>query len=94
MFIKVITTILTLTSFSTFACTTDGSEGILPENSKWISASAKTASTIDEDKFNEIIDKVVAIYDPIITAMGGELKVDKKWDDGTVNAYASRKQGT
>ncbi|MEX1100133.1 MAG: hypothetical protein WEB87_06890, partial [Bacteriovoracaceae bacterium] len=75
-------------------CTIDGSEGIVPENDLNIPVNAKSISTIDEAEFNAVIDKVSAIYDPIVTQMGGTLNVERNWDDGTVNAYASRRGGT
>lgn len=87
---KVIATTLTLATVSGFACTIDGKEGLVPENKLWISTDAKNASQIDEAKFNEVIDKVQKIYEPIIATFGGTLKIQRKWDDGTVNAYASR----
>jgi len=69
----------------------DGAEGIVPENDLWISTSNKSANkSMTEEVFNEVIDKVINVYEPIVTAQGGNLKVDRAWDDGTVNAYASR----
>tara|TARA_B100001971_G_C18268008_1_gene596096 strand:+ start:31729 stop:32601 length:873 start_codon:yes stop_codon:yes gene_type:complete len=87
-------TALSLTANTAFPCTQDGSEGIVPENDMWISTTAKGISTIDEAEFNAVIDKVVAIYEPIISQMGGKLNVERNWNDGTVNAYASRRGGT
>lgn len=85
---------LTLVANTAFPCTEDGSIGILPENDLWISTDAKSISTIDEAEFNAVIDKVIAIYEPIIAQLGGKLKVERNWTDGTVNAYASRRGGT
>jgi len=90
----ILLTALSLVANTAFPCTEDGSTGILPENDMWISTDAKSISTIDEKEFNAVIDKVVAIYDPIISQMGGKLNVERNWDDGTVNAYASRRGGT
>ena len=75
---------------------TDGSEGIVPENDIKIPANIKSImnSNLDEAEFNAVIDKVTAIYAPIVSQMGGELNVVRNWDDGTVNAYASRRGGT
>ena len=87
-------TALSLTANTAFPCTQDGSEGIVPENDMWISTTDKGISTIDEAEFNAVIDKVVAIYEPIISQMGGKLNVERNWNDGTVNAYASRRGGT
>ncbi len=89
------TSVLALLTGNVFACTVDGSEGILPENDMWISADAKSAanSNLDEAKFNEVIDSVVDVYAPIIRSLGGKLNVERNWSDGTVNAYAHRKNG-
>ncbi|MCO4754038.1 MAG: hypothetical protein KC478_06130 [Bacteriovoracaceae bacterium] len=75
-----------------YTCTIDGSEGIVPENDLKIPAHAKSISNsnLDQETFNAVIDKVTDIYAPIVSQMGGELKVEKNWEDGTVNAYASR----
>jgi hypothetical protein len=90
------TSVLALLTGQVFACTIDGSEGILPENDMWISADAKSMSNsnIDEAKFNEVIDSVVTVYEPIIRSLGGKLNVERNWNDGTVNAYAHRRNGT
>ena len=79
-----------------FTCTEDGTQGIVPENDMKIPANAKSMmnSNLDEETFNAVIDKVTAVYEPIVTQMGGTLNVVKNWDDGTVNAYASRNGGT
>lgn len=88
--------VLSLLSAQAFACTVDGSEGFLPENDMWISANAKGVanSNIDEAKFNEVIDSVIDVYTPIVRSLGGKLKVERNWSDGTVNAYAHRRGGT
>ncbi|MBC77855.1 MAG: hypothetical protein CME64_17750 [Halobacteriovoraceae bacterium] len=55
-----------------------------------IPASAKANANLDEATFNSVIDKVSEIYAPIFSQLGATLKVNRNWDDGTVNAYASR----
>jgi hypothetical protein len=90
------TAITSLMTTAAFTCTIDGKEGLLPKNSAWIGTDAKSMNNanLDEEKFNEVIDSVVTIYEPILANMGGKLKVERNWDDGTVNAYASRRGGT
>ena len=85
-----------LLSVPAMTCTIDGKEGLLPENNEWIGSDSKSMqnSNIDEVKFNEVIDSVLAVYDPVVTSLGATLKVQRNWDDGTVNAYASRRKGT
>jgi hypothetical protein len=91
-----ISALSTIVAVQAIACTIDGQVGLLPENDMWISSSAKSMmnSNIDEAKFNEVIDSVVAVYAPIVQGMGSKLKVERNWDDGTVNAYAHRRGGS
>lgn len=72
------------------ACTIDGTEGIVPENNLNIPVNAKRNSGITEEVFHSVIDDITAIYAPIVAQEGGELNVEKKWEDGTVNAYAQQ----
>jgi hypothetical protein len=72
------------------ACTPDGSEGFLPDNSLKIFAHAKLNGGISEETFNAVIDKFESLYAPIIKTFGGELQVERKWNDPTVNAYAQQ----
>lgn len=72
------------------ACTKDGKRGIVEENNLYIGPHEKNVSAVTKEKFNDILDKVGAIYSPIISAKGKTLKIERKWDDGTVNAYAQQ----
>jgi hypothetical protein len=89
-------TLLSFFSINSFACTEDGTEGFVPENDLKISANAKSMmnSNIDEAEFNAVIDKVEKVYAPIVEQQGGNLQVIRKWDDGTVNAYAQQSGST
>ncbi len=74
-----------------YACSEDGSTGIVPENDMYIPVGLKGTKTgITEEQFNAIIDKVETLYAPIVASAGGKLTVSRAWTDGTVNAYASR----
>lgn len=90
MFKKLIAATAMIATATSYSCTIDGTEGLLPENDMWISTTAKSKNAMDEKMFNDVIDKVEKIYAPIITQMGGNLKIERKWEDGTVNAYAQR----
>jgi hypothetical protein len=72
------------------ACLIDGSEGFLPKNDLNIPADTKELTGISEEQFDAVIDKVEAIYSPLVSEYGGNLKVIRKWSDGTVNAYAEQ----
>lgn len=71
------------------ACGSNG--GFLPENDLNIPANVKGINGgITEAEFNTAIDKVENIYKSIVTSKGGNLVVNRKWSDGTVNAYAQQ----
>lgn len=74
----------------TIACTPDGKEGFVPEHNLKISVYEKRNGGISEEQFHSVIDKIEAIYSPIVSQMGGNLQVARNWTDGTVNAYAQR----
>lgn len=79
-----------LTSHPAFTCTQDGSEGFVPENSLHIPVDSKNLTGITEEQFNSVIDQVEGIYSPIVSEYGGKLEIDRRWTDGTVNAYAQQ----
>ncbi len=77
-------------SLPTIACTVNGDEGFVPENNLKISAHAKRVGGITEEQFNAIIDKYETLYTPIVKSYGGDLLIERKWTDATVNAYAQQ----
>ena len=74
---------------SALACSEDGKGGFVPENNLNI-PEGKAFGGITEAQFHNSIDRVVAIYEPVIANMGAKLAVEKRWSDGTVNAYAQQ----
>ena len=79
--------ILILTSL--FAGAALGCSGFLPSNDLYIPVGVKGAQTgITEAEFNEVADDIYALYYPVIKNAGGDFFIDKKWKDGTVNAFA------
>ncbi len=64
----------------------------LPVNSMKIPTGLESFSSggIDEVAFNRVIDKVSALYASVIKSKGGNLKLERLWNDPTVNASASR----
>ena len=77
-------------SVPALACDIDGITGFAPENDLNISTSQKSINGIDEAQFNAVIDEVKAIYEPIIINNGDKMVINRKWEDGTVNASAQR----
>lgn len=72
-----------------WACTGDGKEGILPENDLRRPVGFKDTS-MTEAQFNRVIDEVVRVMRPLVAAKGGNLVVNKRWNDPKVNAYATQ----
>ncbi|WP_157679897.1 M48 family metalloprotease [Bacteriovorax sp. DB6_IX] len=85
---------LTMLTTNAISCDIDGITGIVEENSMYIPVGAKSAGGLTEDQFNRVIDKVEKVYKPIIKEMGANLVIERKWDDGTVNAYARQSGST
>lgn len=72
------------------SCSKNGEEGFLPENNLSIPVGNKDAGGLSEAQFNKVIDSVSSVYAPLVSEYGGKLEVVRKWDDGTVNAYAEQ----
>ncbi len=68
-------------------------EGFAPKNDLRIPVGMESQGGLDEAAFNRAIDKVSAVFAPIVAAKGGRLLMDKQWSNDEVNAQASR-QGT
>lgn len=88
-----LTTILAISTTltqATFACDIHGKSGIAPENKLYIPVGEKSAGGITEVQFNQVIDRISALYTDKVAQLGGKLIIKRNWTDGTVNAYADR----
>jgi len=65
-------------------------DGFLPQNNMKIPIGSYEAKGISQQQFNEVMDRMEAIYGPEIKARGGTLVLKRLWDNGTVNASAQR----
>lgn len=65
-------------------------DSFLPENDLNIPVGSAEAKGITPEQFNEVLDRIQEIYGPIIASKGGTLKIERLWDNGTVNAQAQR----
>lgn len=68
-------------------------EGFLPPNELKIPVNAKLAGGINEQQFNQVMDKIERLYRDEIASLGSELVVERRWTDETVNAYAHEDDG-
>ncbi len=80
--------VLLLMVNSGYTCDIHGQTGIVEENDLWIGPEVKSVNSITKEKFEELLDRVEAIYNAEIKGKGAELVIERNWDDGTVNAYA------
>ena len=81
---------LVLSAPIALSCDPSGSTGFMPKNDMYISTAQKSVNGVTEDVFNHVIDRAIEHYEPIIAQKGATLKVNRKWQDGTVNAYAQQ----
>lgn len=90
---KTLSVLLSVAATTAMACDPAGMSGFAPENDQYISTMSALSNMTEAD-FNGVIEKFESVYSPIISAMGERLVVNRRWTDGTVNAYADRKGGT
>ncbi len=62
----------------------------LPPNNLKIPVGSVQAAGITQPQFEAVMDRVQAVYGPIVAAKGGRLVINRLWDDPTVNASAER----
>ncbi len=85
---------LSLSLSQSIACDIHGKSGFMPENNLSIAVGDKNASSMTEEKFNEIISRVEAIYSPVVTTRGKKLQMNNDWRNSTVNASANQSGDT
>lgn len=69
-------------------------EGLEIGEDSWHIFIKKKKNRMSKRQFNDIINKAVSIYGPIIEKLGGKLKVKKQWWHPRVNAFAHRTGNT
>lgn len=67
--------------------------GFLPKNSMRIPVGDIHAAGISEAVFNRVMDNMQKVYGPIVAQHGGNLVINRLWDDPTVNASAEEQGG-
>ncbi|MBI5243263.1 MAG: hypothetical protein HY922_06185 [Elusimicrobia bacterium] len=53
-------------------------------------AGAAASKGLSEGKFNAVLDRIEAIYGPVVEARGATLEINRFWEDPTVNASTQR----
>lgn len=69
-------------------------EGFLPPNDMKIPVTAFQVGGISPTEFNAVMDKIEAYYAPIVQAKGATLRLNRLWNDDTVNASAQQQGRT
>ncbi len=75
------------------SCDEHGTSGIVEDNEMWIGPFDKAANDMTKERFDSILDRVEAIYGPVIGQKGKKLVINRNWESGTVNAYAQQSGG-
>jgi hypothetical protein len=65
-----------------------------PENNLHIPPNATFKNSMTEEEFNQILERVITVYSPIIKLKKSVLILNKLWKSDAVNANASRFGGT
>lgn len=65
--------------------------GFLPENNLKIPVSVFQVGGMTQAEFNSVLDKIDAYYRPVVSARGGNLTINREWNDSTVNASAEQR---
>ena len=65
-------------------------DSFLPPNNLKIPIGAFGDKSISKEDYDAVMDRVQAIYEPIVAARGGHLVINRLWDDETVNASAEQ----
>jgi hypothetical protein len=68
-------------------------ESFLPPNNLNHRIGARDSGGITEAQFNAVMDRIQALYGPVVAAHGATLKINRLWTNDTVNASAQQ-QGT
>lgn len=70
-------------------------DGFLPKNDMYIPETADGATRgISRAKFDEILNRIQTLYAPEFRGYGATLRIERRWSDGTVNAFADRRGRT
>ena len=64
--------------------------GFLPPNDLSIPVGSLEDKGITKEQFDAVMDQAEALYAPVIAARGGALKLNRLWENPTVNASAQR----
>ena len=93
IFTMLTTLILSSTQTVSMACDIHGNSGFMPKNNLNISSLSvdKATNGMTKERFQAIISRVSNVYSSIVKEKGGNLVMDNRWDDGTVNALAEQK---
>ncbi|MBC7713749.1 MAG: hypothetical protein H7177_10440 [Rhizobacter sp.] len=78
-------------SFGTaISCDSTGDGGFAPENNMKIEVGDKASNTMTQELFLSTVTRVSSVYAPIVKEKGGNLVMNNRWDDATVNASAQQ----
>lgn len=65
-------------------------EGFLPKNDMYIGVNDPAGGGMTYAEYTAVLDQFETYYRPLVSARGATLKVNRLWDNGEVNASATR----
>lgn len=65
-------------------------EGFAPENDMKIALGSKSDKGLSVEQWTSVLDNFEKVFAPVVAEKGATLKLERNWEDATVNAYASR----
>ncbi|MBM3381697.1 MAG: hypothetical protein FJY29_04570 [Betaproteobacteria bacterium] len=71
-------------------CAANAQASILPPNNLHLQDNVHSLANMTEQEFNTIINNIMNLYRPIVTARGARLVSNNLWTDPTVNASAQQ----
>src|SRR4051812_34526189 len=83
----------TLSVLGLLLCSVVSYATILPPNNLHLKDRLDRDSNMTEAQFNQAIDTVIKLWEPLATLHKGTLKSTKLWTDPTVNASANKSGG-
>jgi len=85
---------LSVLAILTFSSPLFADQTFMPKNRLDLDTSNKAYGGLNQAQFNKVIDRAELFYKPIFQQFGATLKINRLWEDSTVNASAEQTSAT
>jgi hypothetical protein len=72
------------------ACDIHGTTGFLPENKFNFPVGLKASGTMTQTQITKVMDRMEKLFAPEVAKHNAKFVIDRRWNDGKVNAYAEQ----